>query len=310
MALRWRALTPDDIPALTTLVNTSIEADGTGRPIASSTLAEQFGAPRFDAATDSIGAWHGDTLVASGSVWTSPEPVDGHALARIDGDVHPDHRGRGLGRELLTWLEHRAAALLAERLPGLPGRLRTSGGTPGSATQRLLEQAGYRPDNYFITMEVDLGAWRDPGTPTTAVPIDADGQRTTRDAHNDAFRDHRSSSPIPEDAWDHWMSSTASRPHIGRIVRDETGRVLAYALVAEHQRGVAHIELLGTRREARGRGLARGVLLGTLRAAREAGFAVAELEVDSTSPTGADKLYTAVGFQPVRTISRYQREMV
>jgi ribosomal protein S18 acetylase RimI-like enzyme len=105
------------------------------------------------------------------------------------------------------------------------------------------------------------------------------------------------------------MSSSTSRHDIGRVVTDQHGTVLAYALVSEPQPGVAHIELLGTRRQARGRGLARAVLMGTLRAAREASFAVVELEVDSTSPTGADRLYASVGFAPVRTISRYVRDV-
>ena len=80
-------------------------------------------------------------------------------------------------------------------------------------------------------------------------------------------------------------------------------------IVAEHEPGVSHVELVGTRREARGRGLARQVLLGSLRAAREAGQRVSELEVDSTSPTGADRLYVSVGYEPVRVISRYIRDV-
>jgi len=309
MPLAWRALTLHDVPALTALVNAAAAADGTGRPVEETSVAERLEAPRFDPATDSVGVWDGGDLVAAGTTWVSEQPVEGHALVGLSGDVHPQHRGGGIGRDLLTWLERRGAAMAQERLPGVPVRLRTAGGTPGSATQRLLEIAGYAPDNSFITMEVDLPAWRDPGEQSAAVPLDADLQVATRDAHNDAFRDHRNASPVPEDVWAHWMSSSASRHDIGRVVTDEHGTVLAYALVSEPQPGVAHIELLGTRRGARGRGLARAVLLGTLRAAREAGFALAELEVDSTSPTGADRLYASVGFAPVRTISRYVRDL-
>jgi mycothiol synthase len=309
MPLTWRAAEAADVPALTALANAAIEADETGRPISAAVVAEDLEAPRFDPATDSITLWDGDHLVAAGTVRSGAEPVDGRALTSISGDVDPAYRGRGIGRELLAWLERRGTALAGERHPGLPIRLRSAGGTPNSSTQRLLEHAGYRPDNYFITMEVDLAAWQDPGGTSTAVAIDEDAMRATREAHNDAFRDHRNSSAIPEDVWQHWMGSGSARHDIGRVALDEDRRVLAYALVGEHQPGVAHIELLGTRREARGRGLARQVLLGVLRAANGAGFEVAELEVDSTSPTGADRLYAAVGFQPVRTISRYYRDV-
>ena len=85
--------------------------------------------------------------------------------------------------------------------------------------------------------------------------------------------------------------------------------MLAYAIAGEYQPGVVHVDLVGTRREARGRGLAKDVLIAGLRAAREAGYRISELEVDSTSPTGADRLYRSVGYAPVRTISRYIRDL-
>lgn len=308
MQIEWRALIADDVPGVTALVNLATTADGTGRGVSEEAVAEEFRVPYLDLAVDTVSAWIDDDMVAFGSVFSGPEPVDGRAMIRVDGHVHPQHRGHGLGRELLARLETRAADLAAERHPGLPVRLRTSGGTPGSSTQRLLELAGYQPDNFFITMEVDLARWHDPGGSSEVVPIDERLLGTTRDAHNDAFRDHRNFSPIPANLWQHWMSGPDNRPALGRVVLDGD-RVLAYSVVSESHPGVAHVELVGTRREARGLGLARAVLLGTLRAAHDAGCAVAELEVDSTSPTGADRLYTSVGFVPVRTISRYQRDL-
>lgn len=308
MTFSWRHLTAADVPALTALSNVVTQAEGTGRPVTEDLVAEEFEAPRFDPVRDTASAWQDGVLIAAGSVWSGAEPVEGRALVVVNGDVHPDRRGLGLGTELLRRLERRAVALAAERFPGHPVRLRSPGGTENSATQHLLESFGYRPDNYFITMEVELATWQDPGLPTTAVPLDAPLLEATRDAHNDAFRDHRNFSPIPADLWRFWTGSAASRPALGRVVHED-GRVLAYALVSESQPGVAHVELVGTRRQARGRGLAREVLLGTLRAAQNAGLTVSELEVDSTSPTGADRLYTSAGYRGVRTISRYQRDV-
>lgn len=308
MSLTWRPYGLPDVEAVTALANAARAADGTGRPLAEHHVAEQLEGPRFDPTTDTVSAWEGDTLVAAGSVWGPAEPVDGAALGVFDGDVHPDHRGRGIGTELLRRLQERAAALAAQRHPGLPVRLRTPGGTPGSGTARLLEQAGFSAAAWFVWMEVDTAAWTDPGTPSAAVPLDGETLRLARDAHNDAFRDHRSSSPVPEDVWQHWTSGSTARHDLGRVVVED-GEVLAYALVSCYQPDVAHVDLVGTRRRARGRGMARAVLLGTLRAARDAGIDVVELEVDSTSPTGADRLYASLGFRPVRTISRHQRDV-
>jgi mycothiol synthase len=308
MTLTWRPATRADAPALTLLINAAIEADGTGWPIGPSAVVQQFDAPRFDPERHSITAWHDGDAVAAGTIWANDEPHEGRALLVLGGDVHPDHRGRGVGTELLRRLEEMAISLAAERLPGIPVRLRSQGGLTGSAAERLLEKHGYRPDNYFITMEVALAAWPDPGAPVDVVAPDPILLAATRDAHNDAFRDHRNFTPRPEDEWAYWMSGAENRPAISRVAVDDE-RVLAYAIVAEDHPGVAHFQIVGTRREARGRGLARAVLLGSLRAARDAGFEIAELEVDSTSPTGADRLYTSVGFVPVRTISRYQRDV-
>ncbi|USQ80637.1 GNAT family N-acetyltransferase [Ornithinimicrobium faecis] len=308
MTLTWRTVSRDDVPAVVAFTNLVGERDGTGAVTTQESTAEMFQAPHFDPSTDTVSAWDGADLVALGSTFCRDTLVDGRAMASVDGAVHPDHREQGIGTELLTRLEARAAELAGERHPGEPLRLRTSGGLPDSSGQRLLEDRGYAPDNYFITMQVPLADWVDPGGESVSVGLDRARQEEIRDAHNDAFRDHRNFSPISAEMWEHWGKSSTMRPEQSRLVV-EGERVLAYAVAAENEPGVSHVELVGTRREARGRGLARQVLLGSLRAAREAGCRISELEVDSTSPTGADRLYVAVGYEPVRVISRYVRDV-
>lgn len=308
MSRTWRAVTPADVPAVVAFTNLVGERDGTGEITTEPATAEMFEAPRFDPATDTVSAWDGEVLVALGSTFCRDALVDGRAMASVDGAVHPDHRDRGVGSELLTRLEARAVGLAGERHPGEPVRLRTSGGLPDSSGQQLLEDRGYAPDNYFITMQVELAGWTDPGEETVAVRPDPALQEELREAHNDAFRDHRNFSPISPEHWEFWGKSSTQRPEQSRVVVED-GRVLAYVVAGEFEPGVSHVELVGTRREARGRGLARQVLLGSLRAAREAGYRISELEVDSTSPTGADRLYVSVGYQPVRVISRYVRDV-
>lgn len=307
MSLTWRALTRDDVAALTALTNLVAEADGTGEFTTEQSAAEMFGAPRFDPATDTIAVWDGDNLVGMGSVF-SRDLVDGRAMVGLNGAIHPTQRERGLGADLLTRLETRAVDLAHERNPGQPVRLRTSGGLAGSSAQALLEERGYAPDNNFVTMQVALADWADPGVETSAVTPDEAQRSAMLEAHNDAFRDHRNFSPIPAEHWEHWGRSPDLRPGLSRVVL-EGDRVLAYAVVSEREAGISHVELVGTRREARGRGLARQVLLSSLRASQEAGHRISELEVDSSSPTGADRLYASLGYQSVRVISRYVRDV-
>lgn len=308
MSLLWRALTTADAPAVAAFTNLVGERDGTGAVTTEAATAETFQAPRFDVSTDTVSAWKGAELLALGSVFVRDALVEGRAMVSVDGAVHPDYRGEGVGSELLSRLEARASGLAAERHPGEALRLRTSGGLPESSSQQLLEDRGYSPDNYFITMQVQLSDWVDPGGDSVAVRPDRSLEESIRDAHNDAFRDHRNFSPISAERWAFWGKSSAQRPDQSRVVVED-GRVLAYAITSEHEQGVSHVELVGTRREARGRGLGHDVLLGSLRAARAAGYQISELEVDSTSPTGADRLYISLGYQPVRVISRYVRDV-
>lgn len=305
----WRPLTESDAEALAELGNAAAAADGTGGATTAESVREMFTIPRFDAATDSTSAWDGDRLLAYGVAFNRENLVEGRSMAGMDGAVHPDHRRQGLGTEALTWAEERAAAIARRQHPGAPVRLRTSGGLADSPAQRLLEGRGYVPDNYFVTMQVELEHWVDPGAAMSGTVPDRDLLLgPTREAHNDAFRDHRNFSPISADAWEHWMGSSTVRRDLSRVVVGG-GRVLAYVVAAEHEPGVLHVELVGTRREARGRGLARQVLLGSLRATLEAGYRISELEVDQTSPTGADQLYVSAGYVPVRVISRYLRDL-
>lgn len=306
--LIWRPLTLHDVAAATELNNTVALADGTGAVVTQDALAESFKQPRFDPATDTMSVWKGADLIGVGAVSSRETLVEGKALMGTHGHIHPAHRRQGLGTQLLTWLQERALALAAERFPGEPVRLRTSGGPADSPTQRLLEAFGFTPDNYFLTMEVDLASWTDPGTVTRAVAPDAAMQAATREAHNDSFRDHRNHSEISASDWEHFATMSTVRPQLSRVILDGD-RVLAYAIAGEYQPGVVHINLVGTRREVRGQGLAKDVLISALRAARDAGYRVSELEVDSTSPTGADHLYRSVGYRQVRVISRYIRDV-
>ncbi|MGC0274449.1 GNAT family N-acetyltransferase [Pseudactinotalea sp. Z1739] len=308
MDLIWRPLTLHDVAAATELNNTVALADGTGEVITQGAQADFLNQPRFDRGTDTMSVWKGTDLIGAGVVSSRETLVEGRALMGTHGHIHPDHRRQGLGTQLLTWLQERALALAGARFPGAPVRLRTSGDLAGSPTQRLLEAFGYTPDNSFLTMEVDLASWADPGTGTRAVAPDVATQDAIREAHNDSFRDHRNHSEISASDWQHFATMSTVRPELSRVIRDGD-RVLAYAIAGEHQPGVVHINLVGTRREVRGQGLAKDVLIAALRAARDAGYRVSELEVDSTSPTGADRLYRSVGYQEVRVISRYIRDV-
>ena len=95
----------------------------------------QWARPSFDLATESIGVFEGDRLVASADVFKG---------RRAETAVHPDHRGRGVGSWLAGWVGERVQAmrqyLLCERL------LReTFDAVPEPATRELYDRLRLYP---------------------------------------------------------------------------------------------------------------------------------------------------------------------
>lgn len=312
---RWDHLHPTDVEAWAELTDVLARADGTEESYSAEDLAEELVETGFDARSDSVAVRDGDRLVGYGQLRVSmlPDP-QGRIRCSLGGGVHPDHRGRGLGRELMDRLEHRAVELAAERHPGRPSYWRASGGVRDTASvRRLLEHRGYTVVRWFNEMTRPL-----PGEPlAAAVP---DGVRllrgdeadveAVREAHNLAFRDHWGSAPQTAGSWQDFWGSRTARHQLSTVAVDGDGAVLGYVLCSQWVDRELYVGLVGTVPAARGRGVARAALAGTIRRAGAAGeHDVVELGVDSASPTGATRLYDALGFTTARVSAAYQREL-
>ena len=117
----------------------------------------------------------------SGSVM---EPPRQETLVRefMNGGVHPDVRGRGIGRELLAWQRARGEQKLAASEKRLPGWLVGYADRRAEGRRRLLEAGGFEVARYFQTMERDLADPIPAVSPTgeradRAVPAGAGGCR-------------------------------------------------------------------------------------------------------------------------------------
>src|SRR5687767_1530786 len=95
----------EDVPALVTLMNACDEVD-LGYPDSDEEEAVwRWRTPGLDRDKDALVVVSGDEIVAYAVVH------NGHA----DQWVHPQHRGRGIGTEVLNWIERRS---LEQRGPG------------------------------------------------------------------------------------------------------------------------------------------------------------------------------------------------
>ena len=314
MTYVWNHLTPENVPQWTELTNLLAEVDGTDEFYDPEDLAEELTEHGFDPAFDSWAVFDGNTMVAYGQLRVGTNvDREGRLRANLDGGVHPEHRGRGIGRELMDRMEARATELAAERFPEAEAYWRASGGLEGASVRDLLAHRGYEVVRYF-----NLLGRRLPGPAPTQQQVEATlvtpqphHQEAVRLAHNAAFADHWGSSPSTPETWrDHW-TARSNRMDLSTLAIDpaDPDRVLAYVLAGQWVPRELYVNLVGTIPDARGRGLAAAALARTIALATEAGeYDVIELDVDSDSPTGATRLYDKLGFTLKKTLATMQRD--
>lgn len=304
MAVHWGPMTEADVADWAGLANLLAEVDRTAETYEPADLAEELHEPGVDPEQDLIAVRVDGALIGYGQLRVGTTPVDGRVTAWLDGDVHPDYRGRGIGVQLMERLEARAAVLAAERVPGHEVFLRVSGRLEGCPVRPMLEHRGYQIVRYYHDMERQLST----AVPSPAVevsPYRPELAEPTRLAHNDAFSTHWGSAPRGVEQWQELVGSRNFQPHASFVRLADDGSVLSYVLVRQWAEGEAWIALVGTRQRARGLGLARACLTASLRASAEQGFRTAALGVDSSNGQGAGALYSSLGFGVIRTVAAY-----
>lgn len=302
----WGHLRAEDVPAWTELTNLLARVDETEEFYEAEDLAEELTEHGHDPELDSWALWEGDQLVGYGQLRVR-EDHEGAALAHLGGGIHPEHRGRGLGRALMDRMEARAVELADQRHPGARQLWRAPGNLEGASVRPMLEHRGYQPVRYWNEMKQDLPTTvTEPEVDAVLVSPTDEHQEATRLAHTEAFRDHWGSGPTTPQRWADAWTARSNRPALSTLALDPDGNVLAYVMVGQWVPGEAYINLVGTIPSARGRGLAHAALLRTISLAD--GFASICLDVDSESPTGATRLYEKAGFVLSKTTASYQRE--
>jgi mycothiol synthase len=306
----WRALAPGDVPALARLHRSADAIDHPEWTVPEEDLRDELGRANLVLAQDTIAAvTDAGEIVAYGVNLVDEHPV---SLLRVTlgGAIHPDVRGRGIGRQLLQWQRGRAQQQLAASDLPLPGWIVSWQSAANENGVRLGELLGFRPARYTATLARELAApveERETDASVHLVPWSDALSAAALDAHRAAFRDHWGSQPVSEDAWRNLTSPPYFRPELSflAVAADEPENVVGYALasVFEHDFALqgyssSYLGLVGVRREWRGRGVASGLLARVLTASRDAGLEKAVLDVDTENPTGALGLYESQGFRP------------
>ena len=228
--------------------------------------------------------------------------------------VHPDHAGKGIGRQLLRLTEAR----VQERLYFEPGAgpdyilTNTVNGANASALQ-LLESEGYAPVRHFLRMEIDFrGAPPAPEPPTgiTVQPCASEDEELAAFAAvEEAFRDHWGHGPSTLPSWlrRRRLAGAEAGRWLTAKAEDETAGTVFCGLPPEGGRG--EIEWLAVRRPWRRQGVGQTLLRAALSEIRDHGGHGAGLVVDSESPTGAGRLYGRAGMRTVRHYAVHRKAL-
>jgi len=292
--LTHRALTPADAPA-TFAVFAAAEKHDTGDvSVELEDIEGDWQRPSFDLATQSVGVFDRDELVAAGEVYRG---------RRGEASVHPEHRGRGIGEWLVRWTEDCArrsgGAVVGQSVPA------------DSSAERLFQALGYQVGWTSWVLEVP------PGSSIEPQPL-PEGYRL-RDFV--AGQDEEVAFRIIEDAFNEWpdrpastlgdwAANTVRRPGFEpwqlRLVEDAEGQPVGAAFTI-HSADFAYVYQLAVRGDHRGRGLARSLLVDAFERGRERGLTRCELSTDSR--TGALSLYEHVGMVVTKTYRHWMTDV-
>lgn len=301
----WRAATPADVDTVTGLWQSIDAADHPEWRRTRDEVEEHFGYSFVDLAHDTVLGFTVDGRAIALGLITMPPLHESLVRVFLEGGVHPEFRGRGIGRVLLTWQRTRAERLLAQSERRLPAWALAYEDERARDALHLLARHGFRTARYFFQLERDLASPIPDVAPVGGVrivPYASEWSASTLLARNDSFRDHWGSQPMSDEQWAAWTAGTF-RPDVSflALAGDE---VVGFCLsqVSEEDwktQGFTgpYIAMVGTTRAWRGRRIAPALLGRTLRAAAALGWQKATLSVDAENPSGALGLYTGMGFE-------------
>lgn len=222
---------------------------------------------------------------------------------RSEVDVHPEHRGRGLGAALLDWAEARARQTGTERI------VQT---VPDSDTGAvaLVRSRGYGPLVRAWLMEIEMP--REPALPqapqgVTVRPFRAGDGPAVHRLTEDAFAEWQPR----RKAYEEWAQHTVERPtfaarmsSLAFVDGQVVGAVLALDLPDTED---GYVERVAVAHDHRNRGIARLLLRHSFLAFHRAGRRSCTLWTHSG--TGALGLYERVGMTVRRSATTFVKDL-
>ncbi|MEX2293250.1 MAG: GNAT family N-acetyltransferase [Acidimicrobiales bacterium] len=306
--LRWAPPSRDDDVQWLGLLAAIEAVDRRGETLELDDLDDEWTSVWSHPETDALFGWNGPELVAFAWLKAMPGERAAHKVM-CWGGVRPSHRRRGIGTQVLEWSLQQATEISRGFEGSLPVSVQVDATERQPDVVALATAHGFEPVRHFIeTARATADAVPDLPAPRGLhlLPWSDTLDEETRLAHMEAFADHWGSEPRTPEAWKQWYTGHRGfRVDLSRLAVDRSSEqvaslVLCGAYPQDWASGPVEVWVttVGTRPAWRGQGVGRWVLGDVLRRIADAddGFERAILGVDEENPTGALRLYRALGF--------------
>jgi mycothiol synthase len=308
----------DDLDAVVALINRG-GIDQTGHPITN--IAEVKGdweIPSFDLEASTRVAETADgQIVGYVEVWDMDAvPVSNWVWAMVD----PQFEGLGVGTEMMEWAEERLLTAVERAPTGARVTYRSSALSSHKPSKELFKGLGMEFVRRFWHMMIEMDSpppeplW--PEGITVSTYAERPDLRAVALADNEIFKDHWGYVPQPADhqekALREWIDSKPDfDPALWFLAMDGdeiAGICLCSRNRMEHP-GAAWVNILGVRRPWRRQGLGLALLHHAFGIFYREGKKKVGLGVDSSSLTGATRLYEKAGMSVVKQNDAYEKEI-
>lgn len=279
-------------------------------------LRIELSSPDFDTERD-LRVWHDseDRLVAFGQMWVPKggKDLDGYLYWR----VHPEARHSGIEENLFSWAQERMLEVGRER--GMAAKIRATARDFDAYSRSVVEAHGMEPVRYWFRMARPL----DEPVPEAQFPEGYTLRHTSEEdleawveCYNQSFIDHWTHHPLTIENHKHWLTDSKYRPDLDLVAIAPDGTIAAFCFCLidpdsnkRNNRSEGWIDMLGTRRSHRKIGLGTAMLLAGMSKLKAEGIEQAMLGVDAENPSGALRMYEAVGFKTVITSVTYNKDL-
>lgn len=309
----WRPLHREDAPALHRLELDCARADGSTNLGTIVDYQKRFDAAGENASTDTLCAVNAMGQLAAAAWVTCDDRLKHEYRAFLDGSVHPDYRGRGLGSFVVQWMEARAREILATMSDDRPRVLRIDFYDRGDDAIALFEKQGFR----FVFAEDEMRRDLSQPIPDMLLPEGMASLSWTPQraglffgVYHHAFRDRPGFPDWTEETWCHNLTGDPGfRPDLSLLIMD--GReAVAFAICesegGEQRSSEGWIVQMGVRPPWRNRGLGSALLCEAMRRFKAEGLRYAILDVNVNNPQ-ALSVYRRLGFERCRRYTSFQK---